>query len=491
MRNRFLEHSGYIDPTYAETTSESYSNPTAAEAFNFVSVETVDMGTTVSYPQSSSNINDEVGDPDQVIVDPATGKWKRVRKKMRNVPFIGTGPLSKSSLRAEDLKPVHKCEHQKTVITLAKDVVIAHERTLDPGNPIFERLRSKTSMYANGGQAVRGIFGSTVFSSAFTGAQDNWTAGPYLNHDWFAITDSFNEACDQFVNSSFLIGEDMIDNAIFVNAFKTVLNPTRALRSLITSILGHGAKKYRKTNLKQMSSLLARESANANLFYNFALKPAIHDLQDAIFAHRKVSERLRLLREGSGRYVPVRVKDELHSSISNSLLETVENRDLKWHCDYKKSTAIMGTWARVREDLSYSDTWSAYLQYFGINKVAGLAWELIPCSFMIDWFSNAQEYINKHTRFSTGSPYNEFRGMWHSIKQETSESLMLIPGWNPALAMPITSPSGSLSLASRQTTNYLRYPGLPNTIETSLDFSTLGLFHSIITGSIIIQRWLK
>jgi hypothetical protein len=164
--------------------------------------------------------------------------------------------------------------------------------------------------------------------------------------------------------------------------------------------------------------------------------------------------------------------------------------DLKWHADFKKSTAIMGTWARVREDLSFASTWSAYLQYFGINKVAGLAWELIPCSFMIDWVFGAQAYINK-LRFRTETPFNEFRGMWHSIKQETSEKLYCIPGWNSAYDDYLTSPSEPFVVAIRRTTNYLRYPGLPKTTESALDFSALGLFHLLTSGSIIIQNRLK
>jgi len=491
MRNRSLTLPGYISPYYEDSTVRVYTNPDY-QFLNSKDVGIVDLGDVGTYPLKVSNINDEVGDPAEVYVDPVTGKWRRIRRKMRDISVIGDAPLIKqSALRAEDLKPVHKCEHLKTHIALVKEIVVAHEATRFPGNPIFERVDTRTAKFANGAQLLL-TEGASSIEDYFINPQGDWSAGGYLTHDWFAITDSFNEACDQFINSKFLIGEDIAEHDIFVDAFKLVLNPTRAVRFLLNGIRldSRLKKRYRKMNLGQATRELAKGAANATLFYNFALKPAIHDIQDLFLAHRRVSQRMQNLKDGAGRYIPVRVKDELHSSVSNSLLETVLNTDFKWHCDYKKSTATMGTWARVREDLTFASTWSAYLQYFGINKMAGLVWELIPCSFMIDWVFGAQEYVNK-LRFRTDSPFNEFRGMWHSVKQETSEKLYCIPGYSPAFDDYMTTPSGSFVVAQRRTTNYLRYPGFPKTTESSLDFSELGLFHLLTSGSIIIQKWLK
>jgi len=451
----------------------------------------VDLGDVGTYPAEVSNINDEVGDPSEVFVDPITGRWRRTRKGRVVSPVMGVQPnVPVSSLRAEELKPVHKCEHVKTKIKLVKDLTVTHEATRFPGNEIFEREDARTATYVDGAQFLIAELGVTDLSDFLTESTSDWSAGEYLTHDWFAISDSFSEACDQFINSKFLIGEDFVEHDIFVDAFKLVLNPTRAVKYLLKGIRGIGKKKYRNMNLGQATRHLAKGASNATLFYNFALKPAIHDIEDLFLSHRRVSERMKLLRAGAGRYIPVRVKDELTSSLSNSLLETVTNQGLKWHADYKKSTAIMGAWARVREDLTFGSTWSAYLQYFGINKVAGLAWELIPCSFMLDWVFGAQEYVNK-LRFRTETPYNEFRGLWHSVKKETSEKLYCIPGWSPAYDDYLTSPSGSFVVAERLTTDYLRLPGLPKTTDSSFNFSDIGLFHAITTGSIIIQKWLK
>jgi len=492
MRNRSLTTLDYVQPTYGELVTNTRTNPDYA-MFNSVSNLTIDLGDVIDYPQMVSNINDVSGSNQEVFVDPKTGTWRRVsrKKRPRLEPLNWDPQKGFIGLRAEELKPQHACEHQKTVISLESDIVASYEALRDPGNPVYERAYARTATYANGGQFVYGEFGPAAFDAFFNTPQTDWTASGYLNHDWFAIADSFNEACDQFVNSKFLIGEDLVEHDIFVDAFKLVLNPTRAIRYLLNGIRRNvNLKKHRNMSLGQATRVLAKNVSNATLFYNFALKPAIHDIQDLFSAHSRVSKRMDILYRNAGRYIPVRVKDELSSPISNSLLETATYMDLKWHANYKKSTAIMGAWARVREDLTFASTWSAYLQYFGINKVAGLAWELIPCSFMIDWVFGAQKYVNK-LRFRTETPYNEFRSLWYSTKQETSETLHCVPGYNLTYQANITSPSGSFGLATRKTSNYLRYPGLPKTTESKLDFSTLGFFHAITTGSIIIQRLLK
>jgi hypothetical protein len=238
---------------------------------------------------------------------------------------------------------------------------------------------------------------------------------------------------------------------------------------------------------------LLRQSANANLLWQFGIKPAIDDIKKTLSAHESVSLRLQSLRQNAGTYVPVRVQKTLSSSISNSPLaqpSLVAAPDFQWQCLSKESKAVLGCQGRVREDINLGSEWSAYLQYFGINKVVGLAWELIPGSFILDWFTNAQERINSLTRLRTGGPFTEFRNFSASEKQVMVEGLYLIPGYSSTWGAPMQVPDGPMLVAKRATTTYSRYLKIPD-VSGVVDLSTLGLFHLITSSSLILQRLLR
>lgn len=426
-----------------------------------------------------------LGSPLEVYVDPVTGKWRRFRRN--RAPAVEVGATGFGGLMRSQLKPVHRCEHTKSTIKILKGLTVETQSHDFAGNPIHDRYTTRTHGNIDGGQLLA-TFGVASPDFLIENSDIRYTAGDYVGHDWFALAAGFDEACSQFIHSSNLIGESIIENSIFVDTFKIVLNPTNAIRALIK--LGTRFKRHRKMNLGQMSKKLLKGSANANLFYQFGIKPAISDIQDVLSAHKRVSERLKLLRSNAGRYVPIRVKDELFSSHSNELLETDDTYDFLWTMRHKKSVAHIGGWGRVRSDLQFTDTWSAYLQYFGINKMAGLAWELIPFSFVVDWFTNAQERINYYTRDRTGGPFEELCNIWSSTKQETVTELNLVPGRVPWLGSNtnIITPSSGTPFLEKKETYYTRSPFIPETSGV-LDFSALGLFHAITSGSLILQRW--
>jgi hypothetical protein len=226
------------------------------------------------------------------------------------------------------------------------------------------------------------------------------------------------------------------------------------------------------------------------LTWSFGIRPAISDILDTLNAHQKVSKRLKYFRSYPGRYVPIRVRKELLSScdeVPGANPNPSFNDDFQWFTTNKSSTGVIGCWGRLREDLSFADDWTAYLQYFGINKVIGLAWELIPFSFVLDWFTNAQERINSLTRFHTGSPYSQFTNFWSSTKEQSTQKLFFIPGRDSSFGGPTTSPSSAYPVATIVETEYIRTSSIPDTSGV-FDFSALGLFHGITAGGLIIQR---
>lgn len=479
MRNRVLNTDGRTLPNCSHTLSQVYTNAT----FPPVKSEGVIDTSLLEFHETISDMQDEVSQPPpEVYVDPVSGKWRRYRRSRS--PIVEIGGHTEGLLRSQ-LKPVHRCVHSKINIKLLTDLTVALESHDFAGNFLFDRYTTNTYSKCDGGQIIHLLSPSDI-NDTLQGSSVRYVAGEYLHHDWFALMASFNESCDQFIHSSTLIGESIIENAIFVDAFKLVVNPTSAIRTLVK--LGQRFKRHRKMNLGQMSQKLMKGSANANLFYQFGVKPAIDDIIDAFHAHKRVSERLKILKSSAGRYIPIRVKDELFSSHSNEHPATDDTLDFQWTMRHKRSIAYVGAWGRVRSDLSFEDTWSAYLQYFGINKMVGLAWELLPFSFVIDWFTNTQERINYYTRFRTGGPFEDICNIWSSVKQEELTELNLVPGRVPFMANTyITTPSSHMPLLERTASYYTRIPSIPETSGV-FNFDALGLFHTITSGSLIIQR---
>jgi hypothetical protein len=327
---------------------------------------------------------------------------------------------------------------------------------------------------------------------AWSTSSGAYTSDAFRTHDWFALMSQFDEACDQFIPSSFLAGEDIAQSDIFIDAIKAVVNPTRAIKVLIDLGLMF-RKKVSRMNLGQASRFLAKNAANSDLYYNFGIKPAINDIRSALSAHQKVERRMRYLAGNSGRFVPVRVRKALSCGITNVPLDSSSssvNTHFQWQCLSKESVAVIGAWGRVREDLNFGESWSAYLQYFGINKIVGLAWELIPFSFVVDWFTNAQERINYYTRLRTGGPFTEISRLWASERKEIVEELYCIPGYHPSRTRHIVSPSDPFVVCKRHITDYSRFTKIPD-VSGVVDLSTLGSFHILRTGSLIVQRLSK
>lgn len=443
---------------------------------DYVSDESFDFGDLIC-PATTSTIQDiDERHLPEARVDPKTLKWVRIHSE---------GPRRLGPRHNRVSKP---CIHTKWEVKPSGDISYQYGNTFFAGNPTFERTETITERLGSGILGLkRWGAGLSLEQLLFETSPSN-TAGPFYGHDWFAIMSQFDEACTQFLPSSFLAGEDLAQSSIFIDALKLVFNPSHAIRTLIK--LGKRIRGYSKLSLGNVATRVSKDAANTNLFYQFGVKPAIDDVRNALDAHRKVSERMRFLRRVGGKYIPVRVRKELPSTVGFYDLGPRDPSDyarVELAYTERKSVAVLGCWARVREDLTFGDTWSAYLQHFGVNKIVGLAWELIPFSFVVDWFTNAQERINYYTRLRTGGPFAEFKNLWASEKKVTESKFYLVPGRIPSESMGFRVPTHPLELCTIRTSEYNRGIRIPDTSGV-VDISHLGLFHLQTAGSLIIQR---
>jgi hypothetical protein len=238
-----------------------------------------------------------------------------------------------------------------------------------------------------------------------------------------------------------------------------------------------------------LSKFALREIIDQHLSYQFGVVPAIHDIKSAFEAHRNVDFRLQYLNAHRGRYIPIRVKKGFPASFTPG---TITTPFLDFGSVLKDAFTVAHVFGqgRVRTDINEASRWRAYAEYFGLNKVVGTAWELIPFSFCFDWLTNSQEAINNLTRIPLGeSPFMNVTSIGHSVKNLALYDYQIIPGYDSTIGYPDMEPSSPFPCFSYAVTDYTRFPGFPDT-SWFADLSNLGLFHAGIAGELLIQKFL-
>jgi hypothetical protein len=441
-----------------------------------------------SYPSNVSSMTDDVL--------PKKGKKDRKasRSSLLSPSLIQTkdGTLRVTSGRSELVEqvklPVHTCHHEKTLISPVEGGQLKFTGTFFPGTGAGERQDTYIINSSNPITTYR-LLGGSNLSADFANAK-YYTAGEFGQPDWFALQDKFNESCDQFIPSSFMLGESIYESAIFIDAFKAIVNPTSVVPTFLKYVSKY-VKHARKKKLGHIVKELTKDTANAHLLTIFGVLPAIKDIEDTLSAHKKVQTRIKFLESYAGRFLPIRVRNTIDANVSNSDPVDLPGPYVNFytHCTRKSTVACIGAWGRVREEFNHLETWKTYLQYFGINKVVGLAWELIPFSFVVDWFTNAQEQINSLTRMNIGGPFTEFRGFSYSKKESLQETLYVSPGQTTLFSEMYTA-NAPLALAHREVSVFDRYPTIPDTSGV-VDSTHLGLFQYAAGLSLLVQRLLR
>jgi hypothetical protein len=202
-----------------------------------------------------------------------------------------------------------------------------------------------------------------------------------------------------------------------------------------------------------------------------------------------VDKQLRFLQSNRGRYVPIRVKQGFNAEFTPGTF-TSPYLDFSSVLTNAFTVAHIFGQGRVRTDINEASRWRAYLEYFGVNKAIGTAWELIPFSFVADWFINAQEKINNLTRIPLGeSPFMNVTSIGHSYKNVALYDYIVNPGYDLTYGFPNMEPNSPFPCFSYAVTDYFRFPGFPDTSFFD-DPSNYGLFQGVTGGELLIQKFL-
>jgi hypothetical protein len=423
-----------------------------------------------NYNCRSESISDETNDPRRK-------DWKaRLKRNLERANRI-LDPVLRNSVKSDfytAAQECHNCSHTKTYMNDETALV-----TSQSGSSIYYHTW-------NGGHALYRKGALLAYTSTnkdyllnFAGSiSHSGSSNAYHGPDWFALLDRWHESCNSLMPSASLLGESMVEHAIFVDAFKAILNPSRAVRSLLEFAL----KFRRKKAFRQRVGVMLRTSADSYLGYNFGIKPALQELELIFNAHKLVQKRLNFLRENRGGYVPVRVGTKIPSEFTNTYPGT--STILK-HLDAKETIAVISALAKVRTDLDFASDWKAYVQYFGLHKFIGLAWELVPFSFVVDWVTNAGDYISRYTTPHFASPYYNMRNLCHSVKQRSIWKLIVPSGYSFNEGWGTVN--SDHTVLRGETSTYSRARGLPSTAG-KVDFSLLGTFHGITSSALLFQK---
>lgn len=162
-------------------------------------------------------------------------------------------------------------------------------------------------------------------------------------------------------------------------------------------------KKYRKTRIETKGTV--REFAQSTwLEYSYGWKPLLSD----VYAHAEALGELQVERQNVVRRLTARHKNTIDKE------ETINFVTALWH---NKTSGFHDVQLTVLYRLPNSGIVNP-MKTFGVINPLEVAWELVPFSFVVDWFVPIGDAI----RSLTATHGLEFAGGWYDIKQKTTVS---------------------------------------------------------------------
>lgn len=172
----------------------------------------------------------------------------------------------------------------------------------------------------------------------------------------------------------------------FSKTLAMVINPVKTLTSVLGKMLkGIKSSRHRPRSARQSAQYVVDAITNAWLTYRYGVMPTIYDCEDYKKAYEKQLEAasLTILRKTRKLDMPAtsEVGNPTWSNINYCLLES----------SYKyTSTAFVTSSVYYRRQIA--ESWQDVLG-LGLHDVVGAGWELIPFSFVVDWFIDLGGWI--------------------------------------------------------------------------------------------------
>lgn len=198
----------------------------------------------------------------------------------------------------------------------------------------------------------------------------------YLDNSW-GRSNAYGNTIDALHNRCYAKWLDKVrsapqvgvDIAEYRQTLSLVQNILKGLKQPISNV-AKAYKQYRGNPGKQ----LLKDMPNVWLPWHFGVEPLIKDLHDLLE---------RLADRGKPQRVTASVSQTLNYSYGPTLGQTTAET-------YKQHVRISGLVTRVQDNLAL---WND----IGIVNPASIAWELVPYSFVVDWFYPVGAYVSSLT----------------------------------------------------------------------------------------------
>lgn len=167
-------------------------------------------------------------------------------------------------------------------------------------------------------------------------------------------------------------------------------------------------KDVKRLRLKSLAGQIKpKELADRYMEMRYAIRPLMYDARGICRAMQKNAGSIR-------KTYRAEASDSMTSQNESAWGTYIYLVESKWK---RTATYTVSAKAGVMCDVTMSD-----LSTFGVDQLLETAWELLPFSFIIDWFSNAGNWIAAHTPNVGVSK----RASWVTVKSSYSQHTELI-----------------------------------------------------------------
>jgi hypothetical protein len=170
-------------------------------------------------------------------------------------------------------------------------------------------------------------------------------------------------------------------------------------------------RNVRKLNLRAVAKELSpKELADRYMEARYAIRPLIYDVNGITRSLEKARGFARRTFRG-------------YASDSHSNSDTIIGSQAPVSDDWVRNYSVEYTArAGVLCDVSISD-----ISVLGLDQIAETAWELVPFSFIADWFANTGDWIAAHTPNAGVTQ----RASWVTVRRKTTKSCTVTGSrWN-------------------------------------------------------------
>jgi len=225
--------------------------------------------------------------------------------------------------------------------------------------------------------------------------------------------------------------------------------------------------------------------ASSHLMYSFGWAPFLSDVKRLATALKQYQKKLRALQEGAGkrqishyrRYADMVTLPPQTPAVDPSGTHRIE---AKWvqqpiYCATVQYSYVMPDMSSV------SNTIAGFLDSLGIQLNPSILWNAARYSFVIDWFFNVGEWLNRLRVDNLKIPAT-VTGFCHSLKYEYRYSYFHKPA-------PSFAPDGyEVQISMRNTLHYERRTDIPSVGLPDLTVKTPDWSKVLLGASLIVQR---